>query len=87
MHDLHRKLLAVKDGLSRKSFLHVHPTIMSGDLIVLHDGTQRARVQCAKALEMIPAAPDAETLWLSLEELRATWPRCRGGRPQTPQRG
>jgi len=84
MHDLHRKLLAVKDELSRKPFLHVHPIIMSGDLIVLHDGTQRARVHYAKALEMIPAATDAETLWLSLEELRATWPRYKGGRPLTP---
>ncbi len=79
MHDL-QKLLAVKDGISRKGFLHVHPIMMSDDHVILHEGTQRAKVAFDMALEMIRAAPEVEALWLSLAEAGALWPIWRGGR-------
>jgi len=80
MDDL-QKLNTVKDALSRKSSGSARPSIMSGDIIVLHEGRRRARGPYEKVLKIIRAAPDAKSMWSALEEAGLLWPKAGDSEP------
>jgi hypothetical protein len=72
VNDLQR-LNAVKEELARKSFRNVNATLMADDMI-LHEGSQRAKVPWEEATRIIRDAADTKSMWSALEARGLLWP-------------